>query len=45
VERNLYGGIDALKKTKGSIEFGKKEKEKDFCRDSICVHLREILKS
>ncbi len=28
VGQNLYGGIDALKKLKGSIEFGIKEKEK-----------------
>jgi predicted CopG family antitoxin len=28
VERNLYGGMDALKKLKGFIEFRKKEKEK-----------------
>ena len=28
VGQNLYGGIDSLKKLKGSIEFGIKEKEK-----------------
>ena len=27
VEQNLYGGNDALKNLKGSIEFDKKEKE------------------
>lgn len=27
VEQNIYGGIDALKELKGSIEFDKKEKE------------------
>jgi predicted CopG family antitoxin len=27
VEQHLYGGIDALKKLKGSIEFDKEEKE------------------
>lgn len=25
MEQNLYGGIDALKKLKGSMEFGKKK--------------------